>query len=65
MGCDACTDKEKQQYFQTLRTNAKEQAKKEGKAIAICLEPPNSHFLCEATEAIRTGQIIMEIVSQL
>ena len=62
MGCDACTDKEKQQYFQKLKADAKKQAQEEGAPVAICQGQPEGHFLCNAYEAARTGQTIVDVV---
>lgn len=61
MSCDSCTDKEKQQYQDKLRTDAKKQAEKEQAPVAIC-KGTEGEFLLDAAEAYRTGQVVVDVI---
>lgn len=64
MGCDACTDKEKQIYLDKLIADAKKQAQEKQEPVAIC-KGPEGDFLLNAFEAYRTRQIVVDVISHL
>ena len=61
MGCDACTAKQKQEYFEKLKADAREESKKQEKPIAIC-EGDEGHFLLNAFDAYAGNQRVVDVI---
>ena len=67
MGCDGCTDKEKKQLLEKLRTDAKKQAQEKGAPVAICEGEEIGYFLIDASEAYNPErpQRVLDVISHL
>jgi len=66
-GCEMCTAKEKELFMQKLKSDAKIEAKNQGKALAICEDSDSrtGYTFIDPRDAISQGYRIVDIISNL